>query len=112
MKDQPEPDSTESNTDATGHLQEGEAKVRPIRLIEDSPSDEDLFSIDDSDIGPHERVAQAIADLVQSDEPGGKGSGLEGGWGAGKTTVVNLLNQQLEGDSEITIFRFDAWANE
>ncbi len=112
MKHQPEPESSEPNNDATGHVQEGEEKVCPTRLIEDSPANEDLFSSDDGDIGPHDRVAQAIADLVQSDEPGGKMIGLEGGWGAGKTTVVNLLQKQLGRDSDITIFSFDAWAHE
>ena len=112
MKDQPEPESSKPNNDATGHVQEGEAKVCPTRLIEDSPANEDLFSVDDGDIGPHERVAQAIADLVKSDELGGKMIGLEGGWGAGKTTVVNLLQKQLGKDNDITIFSFDAWAHE
>lgn len=112
MKDQPEPESSETNNDATVHVQEGEVKVCPTRLIEDSPADEDLLSFDDGDIGPHERVSQAIADLVQSDEPGGKMIGLEGGWGAGKTTVIKLLQKRLEADCNILVFPFDAWAHE
>lgn len=45
-------------------------------LIEDVPADEDAF-------GPHLRVADAIADLIESSEKGGKVIGLEGGWGQG-----------------------------
>ncbi|MBA7559640.1 hypothetical protein ES708_01255 [subsurface metagenome] len=112
MKGQPEPESSEPNKDATVHVQEGKAKVCPTRLIEDSPADKDLLSFEDGDIGPHERVSKAIADLVQSDEPGGKMIGLEGGWGAGKTTVINLLQKRLEADNNIIVFRFDAWAHE
>lgn len=38
--------------------------------------------------------------------------GLEGGWGSGKTTVINMVSDLLEGKSNITVFRFDAWAHQ
>jgi len=38
--------------------------------------------------------------------------GLEGGWGAGKTTVVNLLTDLLQRQSDLSVFRFDAWAHQ
>ena len=75
-------------------------------LISDLPADEDAF-------GSHDRVADTIADLVRS-EPGGRSIGLEGGWGSGKSTVVNLLRKKLEAgsDSSLSFFVFDAWAHQ
>ena len=54
----------------------------------------------------------AIADLIKTGEAGGKVIGLEGGWGAGKTTVVNIIEKQLRENANITIFTFDAWAHQ
>ncbi len=76
----------------------------PTHLIPDAPADEDAF-------GPHSRVANAIADLVRS-ERGGKTIGLEGGWGSGKSTVVNLLRSELESEPNIAVAVFDAWAHQ
>lgn len=60
---------------------------RVTRLLPDSPADADAF-------GSHERVADSIAEVVQT-ESGGKAIGLEGGWGAGKSTIVRLVAQKL-----------------
>lgn len=60
----------------------------PTFLIDDRPADEDAF-------GPHQRVADAIADLIESEEEGGKVIGLEGGWGAGKSTVIGFLEKRF-----------------
>ncbi len=68
----------------------------PTFLIEDTPADEDAF-------GPHQRVADAIADLIESSEKGGKVIGLEGGWGAGKSTVVGFLVKRLSNNEHYTV---------
>jgi len=82
--------------------------VCQTRLIEDIPSDEDQFA-SSGGVGPHERIAKAIADIVLSpEESGGKMIGLEGGWGSGKSTVVNLLKKQVQSDHGITVFAYDA----
>ncbi len=86
-------------------------KKCPTFLIEDIPADADQLAFG-GETGPHERVAQAMAELIQSDEHGGKMIGLEGGWGIGKTTVVNLMKKHLVGKSDISVFSFDAWAHE
>ena len=80
---------------------------RRTRLLADEPALEDTFG------GPHERLATAIADLI-GNEDGGKAIGLEGGWGAGKSTVVRLVTQKLEEhDPEGThVVVFDAWAHQ
>ncbi|HXS18512.1 MAG TPA: P-loop NTPase fold protein, partial [Polyangiaceae bacterium] len=74
------------------------------RLLKDEPVKEDKF-------GSHQRVAQAIAELLKSEE-GGRAIGIEGAWGSGKSTVVNLVSQHLNPDGRFEMFVFDAWAHE
>lgn len=57
---------------------------------------------------PHEHAANALADII-SQENGGITIGLEGSWGSGKSTVINLLQSKLK---DTKIFIFDAWAHE
>ena len=79
----------------------------PTRLLPDTPAAADTLG------GAHDRVASAIADLVQS-EGGGKAIGLEGGWGAGKSTIVRLVTGKLMEDSagSTRVAVFDAWAHQ
>lgn len=72
--------------------------------ISDLPADRDAF-------GPHQCLANTIADMIRSGEEG-KSISLEGGWGSGKSTVGNLLKKALEVDSDISVWFFDAWAHE
>lgn len=76
----------------------------PTRIVSDLPAEKDAF-------GSHERVARAVAALVRA-EPGGKTIGLQGGWGSGKSTVVNLLKQELASDANVAVWVFDAWAHQ
>ena len=77
------------------------------QLLSDEPATEDTFG------GPHERLAIAITDLIRNEE-GGKAIGLEGGWGAGKSTVVKLVTRKLEedGTGNTLVAVFDAWAHQ
>ena len=78
----------------------------PTKLLADTPSEIDSF-------GGHERIAHAISEVVQT-ERGGKSIGLEGGWGTGKSTIVNLsskaLTQTKENDHQVVVF--DIWAHQ
>ena len=78
----------------------------PTKLLDDTPADTD-------DFGGHESVARSIAEIVQT-EAGGKAIGLEGGWGAGKSTIVNLastiLNETKNGQYRTVVF--DTWAHQ
>ena len=76
------------------------------RLLPDIPADTDAF-------GSHERVAGSIAEVVET-ESGGKAIGLEGGWGAGKSTIVRLISQKLSHAKERNhkIAVFDMWSHQ
>jgi hypothetical protein len=81
------------------------------KLIPDTPATQDHFSTPDT-TSPHNIVARAIADLIRSDEEGGKTIGLEGGWGSGKTTIVSILCDELKQNLNHKVVLFDAWAHE
>lgn len=83
----------------------------PTKLVEDTPAIEDAFGLD-TPCGPHDRVARAITDLIQSVEPGGKVIGLEGSWGSGKSTIVKFVSDRLEKQDSHVVITFDAWAHE
>ena len=79
------------------------ARLCPTRTVDDAPASEDVF-------GSHAPIAAAVRELITT-EPGGRTIGLEGGWGSGKSTVVRLLNDLLDG-SGTQLVVFDAWAHE
>lgn len=78
---------------------------RTITLT-DEPEEIDAFS------GPHQRIADAVAQLIQPEDAKGISIGIEGSWGSGKSTVARLLTNRLEADTNITVISFDAWAHE
>lgn len=80
-------------------------------LLDDVPADSDAFA-SDGDTGPHQRVADAVAGMIESAEVGGKAIGLEGGWGSGKSTVVRFLSERFSKNEDYTVVLFDAWAHE
>lgn len=92
--------------------EDGVEKECPTALLEDVPAEVDSFA-SEGDVGPHFRVAKAIADLVVN-ASGGKVVAIEGGWGAGKSTVVTIARALLSQNTRpnITeIISFDAWAH-
>ncbi len=84
-----------------------EHKKCPTIIIEDVPIGKDEFK--DDGIGAHERVANAISELLMN-EHGGKVIGLEGKWGAGKSNVVKIIRNKCESD-DFAVVQFDAWAH-
>jgi hypothetical protein len=58
-------------------------------------------------------VADAIASVILQEE-GGRAVGLDGSWGAGKSTVIELLRERLAQDktADVRLWVFDAWAHE
>ena len=81
-------------------------EICPTRLLADTPVETDAF-------GGHERVARSIVGVVQT-ERGGRSIGLEGGWGAGKSTIVKLASKFLTQtrDSTFKVSVFDMWAHQ
>lgn len=83
---------------------------RKFTLIPDAPSESDLFNS-----RCHKRCARALSDSVQklSDQDGA--IGLEGGWGSGKSSVINFAKSSLAenktSECEFHVFTFDLWAH-
>lgn len=73
-------------------------------LVSDVPSEKDEF-------GAHQKLADAVSSLILSENDGGKTIGIEGDWGSGKSTVINLISLKLSQDDHNLIFLFDAWAH-
>jgi hypothetical protein len=68
----------------------------------------------------HEKASNALYRLIQESDSGFT-IGLEGSWGAGKSTVISFLTQKLSNkvsaqasdlDDKNFSFQFDAWAHE
>lgn len=78
-----------------------------FRVMDDSASDCDLLKD-----GTHQRIADRLFDLITKSKTKGLTIGLEGSWGSGKSTVVNLLRKKLEETQETFVFYMDSWAHE
>ena len=85
------------------NMRHDESSRCPTVLVDDDPAARDTF-------GTHQPIVDAVYELITS-EAGGRTIGLEGSWGSGKSTVVRILTERLNGPgSMVTVF--DAWAHE
>jgi KAP family P-loop domain len=82
-----------------------QSKRCPTHLLPDTPTREDAFR--------HKFIAKSIADLIET-EKGGKSVGVAGTWGSGKSSVIEILRQDLSEKSarDVNVFVFDAWAHQ
>ena len=64
-----------------------DTKNKTVNLLTDLPVDKD-------DFGGHDRVANAIVELIQN-ENGGKSIALTGHWGSGKSSIVKMIKNKL-----------------
>ncbi len=78
----------------------------PLRFIKDTAAEADSF-------GTHDRVAKAVASVIQTHDDL-KVIGLVGRWGSGKSTVIRLIQNWLdkETDKKTHIFIYDAWRHQ
>lgn len=82
-------------------------QIKRVITLSDDPASTDAFG------RAHDRVAEAIADVIKTDpKVGGKMIGLEGDWGGGKSTVVELLEKRFADDDNTRFFLYDAWAHQ
>ena len=88
------------------------SKAAPLSrvILTDLPSENDEFSG-----GGHQRTANALADTIVQFEGADRAIGLEGNWGSGKSTIVELAKKQLADTDrahKYHVFTFDLWANQ
>lgn len=76
-------------------------------VMDDSAADEDWLKD-----GTHQKIADRLFDLITKPDTKGLTIGLEGSWGSGKSTVVNLLRKKLEETNEAFVFYIDSWVHE
>lgn len=86
-------------------------------IVFGEPQNEDAFSA-----GGHDRSASALADSLDKIIKHGQASGnhggaigLEGNWGSGKTTVIQIAERKLDAisaDVDFKVMTFDMWAHQ
>lgn len=78
-----------------------------FKILTDEVVDSDLFADK-----THEKSADTLFKVIGASDKSIT-IGLEGAWGAGKSTVINMLNQKLRQDAQqkTLFFLFDAWAH-
>lgn len=85
-------------------MEEQHVETSKFKFLADNPVAEDQF-------GPHQQIADAIAEKVESD-PTGMTIGIEGTWGSGKSSVIRMIEKRWENHKEIKVFTFDAWTHD
>lgn len=59
----------------------------------------------------HKAIASAINDVINT-QPRALTIGLEGSWGAGKSTIISILRKQIAAQTGTLFVQIDAWAHE
>lgn len=81
------------------------------RILQDSPAEIDEFGGKG-----HDRTANALVDALNQMQGRDGAVGLEGSWGAGKSTVIRIAQKKLaalDGSNlKHSIFTFDLWAHQ
>jgi len=79
--------------------------VKFPHFIDNSPCGEDLFAGKS-----HENISKSISDVIQNDESCSI-IGIDGGWGSGKSNLVELVKSQLK-ENDYHFFIYDAWGHQ
>ncbi|MDI6803221.1 MAG: P-loop NTPase fold protein [Bacteroidota bacterium] len=81
--------------------------MQKLKIITDDPSFTSGIYKKEEDAFNHEAFAQTVFRVVQDNDPP-LTVGLFGGWGVGKTSIVNLLKSKCKGNGHSFIY-FNAW---
>lgn len=77
-----------------------------LHLISNQPCGQDLFAGK-----AHERIAKQIAKVIEEDKV--SAIGIDGGWGSGKSNMVEMVKKELETKSkQYYFFVYDAWGHQ
>lgn len=81
-------------------------EFKKTELLRDEPTISDAF-------GTHQRIAKLLKQEVLDSESG-RSIALVGDWGSGKSTVIEILREELEKAQEepTHVFVYDAWAHQ
>jgi len=84
-------------------------KTVQFKVLSDNCSKEDWL-----DDNTHQRIADKLYEIISANSEEGLTIGLEGEWGSGKSTVVELLQIKLKENkvSKTFVFYIDAWEHE
>ena len=89
----------------------GNMTTARTKIIQDTPSDQDDFHGEG-----HKRSALALAHAVEQFVDRDGAIGLEGQWGAGKSTVINLAEKHFKASGQKgkkrRVFTFDLWVHQ
>lgn len=88
---------------------EGTSKRRR-KVLYDLPVSNDAFSG-----GGHQRTAASLANTIQEFDDQTRSIGLEGKWGSGKSTIVEIAKSMLDAANKgrrYHVFTFDLWTNQ
>ncbi|RDV13345.1 hypothetical protein DXT99_20215 [Pontibacter diazotrophicus] len=61
------------------------------------------------DLLGHQRVAQTIVEIMREEELRPLTVGIHGSWGAGKTSILSLIETELKSDTQTLCFTFNGW---
>lgn len=80
------------------------------KLLDDKPTNEDAFSG-----GGHRRVAGSLARTINDLDTRDAVIGLDGNWGSGKSSVIEIAREKLSDivkDQKFYVMTFDLWTNQ
>ncbi|HGF5100614.1 TPA: P-loop NTPase fold protein [Vibrio parahaemolyticus] len=106
------PAGTTANSSQEGYIEGKEQLTKnhdySFEILHEQVASTDLFEDQ-----THESVAATLGSLISKAERGVT-VGLEGSWGSGKSTVINLLRGKLNSqeDQKSLFYVFDAWAHD
>lgn len=79
-------------------------KITYPRFLDNKPCGKDLF-----EGKSHETIAQNIVNVIENNNS--KIIGIDGGWGSGKSNMVNLIKDKLD-KNKFHFFIYDAWGHQ